>query len=54
MKLGEYAENEGFRFIDFTGKDWLQRNHYTLNDHLNTAGKQQFTREIYRQLKQTE
>ena len=52
--LGEYAENEGFRFIDFTGKDWLQRKHYTSNDHLNTAGKQQFTREIYRQLKQIE
>lgn len=53
-ELGEYAENEGFRFIDFTDKDWLQRKHYTSNDHLNTAGKQQFTREIYRQLKQTE
>ena len=53
-ELGEYAENEGFRFIDSTGKDWLQRKHYTPNDHLNAAGKQQFTREIYRQLNQTE
>ena len=53
-ELGEYAENEGFRFIDFTGEDWLQRKHYTPNDHLKSAGKQQFTREIYRQLNQTD
>ncbi|MFT7675814.1 MAG: hypothetical protein ACI845_004241 [Gammaproteobacteria bacterium] len=52
-ELSEYAKNEGFRLIDFTDKNWLQRNHYSSNDHLNTAGKEQFTREIYRQLNQT-
>jgi hypothetical protein len=52
--LGDYAETEGVRFIDFTDRNWLQRSHYSSNDHLNSAGKQQFTREIYRQLNLTE
>ena len=48
--FSDYAEQEGFVFIDSTGKGWLQRDHYATNDHLIASGKQRFTRVIFREL----
>lgn len=50
MDFADYAEQEGFVFIDSTDKDWLQSSHYATNDHLTASGKQQFTSEIFREL----
>ena len=50
MDFADYAEQEGFVFIDSTDKDWLQHEAYATNDHLTASGKQQFTSEIFREL----
>ncbi len=50
-QFSRYAKREGFYFIDFTGKPWLKREHYSTNDHLTAVGKKQFTQVLYREIK---
>ncbi|MDH5354951.1 MAG: hypothetical protein OEY09_10955 [Gammaproteobacteria bacterium] len=50
--LADYAQKHNFVFIDSTDKNWLDRRHYSVNDHLVEAGKERFTRELFREFQE--